>query len=198
MTPLRRQLQSMLRVEPLDGGFTATFTLDPALSILPGVCMVQLVLLSAATALNLPDLHLKRLKSAKILHPIRPNDRVQIEGTITPNPDDTLTIKANFTTASAQRCAEFSLTATAHLPPLPPGEASGISDCPRAGWGEGELRATSNTRMSFTSPGTPGEGREGVPSSTSPVTRVFNPCRATPPVEPSPFFTTPHTESGCA
>src|SRR3954454_10393783 len=28
------------------------------------------------------------------------------------------------------------------FPPLPPGEASGISDCPRAGWGEWELRET--------------------------------------------------------
>jgi uncharacterized membrane protein YgcG len=28
------------------------------------------------------------------------------------------------------------------VPPLPSGEASGLGDCPRAGWGEGELRTT--------------------------------------------------------
>ena len=123
MTPLRRQLQSMLRVEPREGGFVATFKLSPDLSILPdhfrgapilpGVCMVQVVLLSAAQALDLPDLHLRNLKSAKILRPILPNDQVRIDGTITSAGDESLMIKATFTTESAQRCAEFSLVAGA-------------------------------------------------------------------------------------
>jgi len=195
MTPLRRQLQSMLRVEPREGGFTATFKLDPNLSILPdhfrnapilpGVCMVQLVLLSAAQSLKLPDLHLRHLKNAKILRPILPNDQVRIEATITPAPDNSFIIKSTFTTESAQRCAEFSLTAGPAFPPLPSG----------AGRGAGELRTTP---PAFPSPGIPGEGREGVSSNASPVTRVFNPCLAIPPVEKYSITSNRHTESGAA
>src|SRR2546430_778798 len=56
MNAIRRQIQSMLRVEPRAGGFRARFTVGPDLAILPdhfrdsailpGVCMVQAELLA--------------------------------------------------------------------------------------------------------------------------------------------------------
>src|SRR5207245_2757888 len=46
-------------------------------------------------------------------------------------------------------------TTSALLPPLPPGEASGIGDCPRAGWGEGRRRKAS---LGFPSPQPSPEG----------------------------------------
>jgi 3-hydroxymyristoyl/3-hydroxydecanoyl-(acyl carrier protein) dehydratase len=169
----------MLRVEPREGGFSATFKLRPDLSILPdhfrgapilpGVCMVQIVLLAAAQALNVPDLRLSLLKNAKIMRPIRPNDQVRIEGTVTAAEESTFTIKATFTTESAQRCAEFSLTAAAHLPPLPSGEGN-----------------------------IPGEGRDGVHSGKLLLTRASSPRRTTLSVQPPPHPSIPNPERGAS
>jgi 3-hydroxymyristoyl/3-hydroxydecanoyl-(acyl carrier protein) dehydratase len=121
MNALRRQIRSMLQVEPREGGFTAAFKVGADLAILcdhfrdapilPGVCMVQAVLLAAANALGLPDLTMRVLKNAKITRPVRPGDQVQISGEMTTSPQGDITIKASFTTESGQRCADFSIIA---------------------------------------------------------------------------------------
>ncbi|HEY8750419.1 MAG TPA: hypothetical protein VIM11_20715 [Tepidisphaeraceae bacterium] len=121
MNALRKQIRSMLQVQPREGGFSATFKvgLDLAIlpdhfrdaPILPGVCMVQAVLLAAARATNAPDLKMRVLKNAKIMRPIRPGDQVQINGDITTNPQGDIAIKASFITEAGQRCADFSIIA---------------------------------------------------------------------------------------
>src|ERR1700691_3941430 len=60
MNPLREQIRSLLRVEPTSGGFRAMFNMAPALMVLPahfpdqpimpGMCMIQLVLIAAGAA----------------------------------------------------------------------------------------------------------------------------------------------------
>jgi len=117
-SPIRTQLQSMLRTEPRDGGFTATLTVDPSLSILPdhfaekpilpGLCMVQAVLLAASTAHHSSSLRLRKLKTAKWLMPVYPGHTVEIDGDIQPAEGGQLMIRARFTSAG-ERCAEFSL-----------------------------------------------------------------------------------------
>lgn len=120
MNAIRRQLQSMLQVETRAAGFRARFTVGPELAvlpdhfrdyaILPGVCMVQAVLLAGAAAENVPDLRLKVLKNAKMMRPVRPGDEVVIEGDITRRADGDLAIKATVT-GGGRRLAEFSLMA---------------------------------------------------------------------------------------
>src|SRR4051794_16813949 len=99
MNALRRQICSMLDVHPREGGFSATFKVDPSLSIFPGhfrdppilpaVCIIQAALLASAQTSNLPDLQMRLLKSAKMMRPVRPGDQVLIEATVSPAPDNT-------------------------------------------------------------------------------------------------------------
>ena len=123
-SPIRTQLQSMLRTEPRDGGFTATLTVDPNLSILPdhfaekpilpGLCMVQAVLLAASSTLNAHRsavLRLRKLKTAKWLMPVYPGHIIDIEGDIQPADGGQFLIRARFTSAG-ERCADFSLIAS--------------------------------------------------------------------------------------
>jgi 3-hydroxymyristoyl/3-hydroxydecanoyl-(acyl carrier protein) dehydratase len=122
MNTIRRQLRSMLRVEAVEGGFTAVFDVGADLAIfpdhfrgspiLPGVCMVQAVLLAAAEARNEPELKMSVLKNAKMTRPVRPGDQVRINGQFTPGPDGDLAIKATIVTADGgHRCADISLIA---------------------------------------------------------------------------------------
>ena len=122
MNSVRSQIKSMLKVEPRNGGFRAFFKVSPDLSIfpdhfsysqiLPGVCLIQAVLLSGAMAMRLDDLHLVALKNAKLLQPILPGEQVQIDADTTTGPDGRITIKARITGGEKRR-AEFSLTARA-------------------------------------------------------------------------------------
>jgi 3-hydroxymyristoyl/3-hydroxydecanoyl-(acyl carrier protein) dehydratase len=120
MNALRQQLRSLLRVQPHDHGFRAQLTVDPAFSILPdhfpgnpilpGMCMVQAVLLAAAAAQGLPDLRLALLKNAKFLHPVEPGDQVVLDGHIAAASDHNLSIKAKLS-VGPRAVAEFSLLA---------------------------------------------------------------------------------------
>ena len=129
---IREQLKTMLQTQPREGGFTATLTVAASLSILidhfegqpllPGMCMVQAVLIAAAMAMNQPDLHLRTLKNAKLMAPTPPGSVVLIDATVTPHEDGGFAIKAKMTCNGA-RCAEFSLIASL---PLPGGERVGV------------------------------------------------------------------------
>ncbi len=130
-TGVRDQLKSMLQTQPREGGFTATLTVDASLSIfpdhfasrpiLPGVCMIQAVLIAAAEASGAAELRLSALKTAKMTAPVRPGDVVSIDATLTPTTEGKTTILAKLTCRD-QRCAEFSMTAL----PLPSGERAGV------------------------------------------------------------------------
>ena len=148
-TGVRDQLQSMLHTEPRDGGFTATLRVDASLSIfpdhfatgpiLPGVCMIQAVLIAAASTLGVRELRLAALKTAKMTAPVRPGDVVTIDGAITPATDNKSTVRAKLH-CKDQKCAEFSMTALAPSPGTP-GE----------GWGEGSA-SSPNTSANTQNP----------------------------------------------
>ncbi len=120
MESLREQIRSMVRVEPREGGFRAVLTVDPSLSvlpdhfpgqpILPGMCMVQAVLVAAAAARGVRDLRLTLLKNAKFMHPVVPGDQVVIDGIMDARPDGIESIKAKLA-MGAQAVAELSLQA---------------------------------------------------------------------------------------
>jgi|GEM_PF-1564143 len=117
---VREQIRSMMRMQPRAEGFGATLTLDPAFSILPdhfagqplmpGMCMLQAVLLAAAASQGVDDLRLRTLKTAKWMQPVNPGDQVFIDGTITAGENGDLVVKARLLRHD-QRCAEFSLIA---------------------------------------------------------------------------------------
>lgn len=120
MNSIRRQIKSMLEVEPRDGGFRATLAVAADLSIfpdhfpdapiLPGMCLVQAVLLAGAMAQNLPDLRLVLLKNAKLVGPIFPGEQVAIDADLTVDAAGEMTIKARVT-GDGKRKAEVSLIA---------------------------------------------------------------------------------------
>lgn len=120
MNPTRKQIRSMLTAESREGGFRARFRLDPGFSllpdhfasqpILPGICMLQAVLLAGASVRQVPDLHLSRLKNSKLLQPVRPGDEVLIDADMTDEGDGDLSIRARLSVADQKR-AEFSLIA---------------------------------------------------------------------------------------
>jgi 3-hydroxyacyl-[acyl-carrier-protein] dehydratase len=124
VNPIRAQIRSMLQVEPKPGGFRALLTVRHDLSlfpdhfpnnpILPGLCMLQAVLLAAAISRGLPDLRLQSLKNAKLMQPIAPGDEVTIEADTTDAADGRINIKATFLSGQTRpqtRRAEFSLVA---------------------------------------------------------------------------------------
>ncbi len=110
----------MLTVDPRPGGYRAAFTLSPDLSILPdhfsyapilpGICIVQSVLISAAMAAGQDDLQMLALKNAKLLQPILPGETVQIDAD-TSEADGRITVKAKIT-GNGKRRAEISLMAS--------------------------------------------------------------------------------------
>ncbi len=120
MNPLRQQIRSMLRVENREAGFHAVLKVDRSLSvlddhfpnhpILPGICMIQAVLLAAARRQGVDELHVRSMRNAKLMLPVRPGDEMVIDAQMTPAPDGTVAIKAKLTLAE-KRCAEFSLVA---------------------------------------------------------------------------------------
>ncbi len=120
MNPVRQQIRSMLRLEPREGGFRALFDLDPNLNvlpdhfpnrpILPGICMIQAVLLAGAMWQGASDLCVHQLKNAKWLKPVQPGQQVTIDAEMIPVNDGDFHIKAKLS-VSDKRCAEFSLVA---------------------------------------------------------------------------------------
>jgi len=119
MNPLREQIRSLLRVEPTSSGFRAMFNMDPALMVLPdhfpdqpimpGMCMVQLVLIAAGAAHGDQEMRLRVLKNAKFVQPVLPGDQVLIDAEMT-TIDGNLAIKAKLS-ANDSRRAEINLIA---------------------------------------------------------------------------------------
>lgn len=120
MNAIRNQLRSMLSCEPRNGGFRATLTLGASFSvlpdhfagspILPGMCMVQAVLLAGAMQQGLVDLQLVVLKNAKLMSPVQPGDVVVIDADITGRENGEIGIKAKLS-CDGKRTAEIALIA---------------------------------------------------------------------------------------
>ena len=120
MNQLRREISEMLQIEPRESGFGAVLDVDAALSvfpdhfrdqpILPGICLVQAVLIGAAARQGVDELRIRVLKNLKLMQPIRPGDRVNIEVEITPIADGDFAIKARLA-MNDRRCAEISVIA---------------------------------------------------------------------------------------
>jgi 3-hydroxymyristoyl/3-hydroxydecanoyl-(acyl carrier protein) dehydratase len=110
----------MLHVEPRPDGFVATLRVDPAFSvlpdhfavhpILPGMCLVQAVLLAGVQREGAADLSLRVLKQARFHAPALPGDELTIEGQVIRNGGSELEIKAQLTNRG-QRVATISLVA---------------------------------------------------------------------------------------
>jgi 3-hydroxymyristoyl/3-hydroxydecanoyl-(acyl carrier protein) dehydratase len=125
MNSLRKQIQSMLTVHHRDGGFGATLKLEERLSILPdhfadqpilpGICMVQAVLLAGAQSVGADELCVRELKTLKLMRPVLPGNTVSIDGSMTPRDGGEFAIKATLTT-DGQRCAELSMIAAGRKP----------------------------------------------------------------------------------
>jgi len=120
MNPMREQIRSLLRVESRDGGFRALLHVDPKLAVLsdhfqgfpllPGMCMIQAVVLAGAIRQGVPDLCVRRLKHAKFTQPVRPGEQLIIEADMSAIAAGEFTIKASLSIGD-RRCAEISLTA---------------------------------------------------------------------------------------
>jgi len=79
---------------------------------LPGICLVQAVLLAGAIQQEVEELRIRTLKTLKFMQPVRPGQRVSIDAQLTPVGDGDFAIKAKISVED-RRCAEMSLVATA-------------------------------------------------------------------------------------
>jgi 3-hydroxyacyl-[acyl-carrier-protein] dehydratase len=123
MNRLRQELRRHLAVAP--GGspdaFVATLTIPadleilaghfPGNPVLPGVCLLQLVLVAAEMHFSRGPLRLLQVGSAKFLAPVLPEQAVTIDGQCTPAENGRLAIRATVT-AAGRRAAVISLTGT--------------------------------------------------------------------------------------
>jgi 3-hydroxymyristoyl/3-hydroxydecanoyl-(acyl carrier protein) dehydratase len=117
---MREQIRCLLRVESRDGGFRALLHVDPQLAVLsdhfqgfpllPGICMIQAVVLAGAIRQRVPDLRVRSLKYAKFTQPVRPGEQLVIEADMSASAAGEFTIKASLSVAD-RRCAEISLVA---------------------------------------------------------------------------------------
>lgn len=122
MNLLRTEIGKMLKVEKREGGFGAVLVVDgklpifpdhfPDQAILPGICLVQAVLLAGAVQQEVEELRIRTLKNLKFMQPVRPGQRVSIDAQMTPVGDGDFAIKAKISVED-RRCAEMSLVATA-------------------------------------------------------------------------------------
>jgi 3-hydroxymyristoyl/3-hydroxydecanoyl-(acyl carrier protein) dehydratase len=122
MNRLRGEIRDMLQVEKRTGGFRAALEVDANLSvlpdhfsdgpILPGICLVQAVLLAGAVSGGVDELRIRVLKTLKLMQPVRPGQRVVIDAEMTPAGGSDLAIKAKLSVGD-RRCAEMSLVAFA-------------------------------------------------------------------------------------
>jgi 3-hydroxymyristoyl/3-hydroxydecanoyl-(acyl carrier protein) dehydratase len=120
---VRAQIRSLLRVEPREGGVRAQLFVDPKLIVLkdhfhdypllPGICMIQAVILACAARQGLDNLHVHTLKTAKMMHPVRPGEQLVIDAEMASGPNGSFVIKAKLSSGD-KRCAEFSLVAGPH------------------------------------------------------------------------------------
>ncbi len=122
MNPMRAQIRSLLEVEPRPGGFRAVFDMNESLMVLPdhfrdqpimpGMCMIQLVLIAGGVAIGVDELRLAVLKNAKFVQPVLPGEQVIIDAEMTGGEDGLMAIKAKLS-ANDSRRAEINLTAGA-------------------------------------------------------------------------------------
>jgi 3-hydroxymyristoyl/3-hydroxydecanoyl-(acyl carrier protein) dehydratase len=122
MNPMREQIRSLLEVEPRPGGFRAVFNMDKSLMVLPdhfreqpimpGMCMIQLVLIAGGVARGTKDMRLAVLKNAKFVQPVLPGEQVIIDAEMIGGEDGLVVIKAKLS-ANDSRRAEINLTAGA-------------------------------------------------------------------------------------
>jgi 3-hydroxymyristoyl/3-hydroxydecanoyl-(acyl carrier protein) dehydratase len=120
MSRLRREIGRMVRMENRPGGFGAVVEVDPGLSvfpdhfrngpILPGICLVQAVLVAGAARQGVEEMRIKTLKTLKLTQPVRPGQRVRIEAEMTPGTNGDFVIRAKLS-VQERRCAEISLVA---------------------------------------------------------------------------------------
>lgn len=120
MNSVQRQIRSMLTPQPDSTGFGVLLKVDPDFTlfpdhfpgqpILPGICLVQAVLLAGEAWLGGTALRLGTLKNAKFLGVVQPGDEVMIGGSATRNDDGSVRIKADLT-SDGKRIAHVSLTA---------------------------------------------------------------------------------------
>jgi len=123
MNQMREELRRLLAVVPGKGPgeFGATLTLPanfalfadhfPGQPVLPGFCLLQLVLAATEIHFRRTGLELQQVKSAKFLAPVLPEQPLTIHGQITVAPEpDLLAIKATVI-AGDQKAASISLLA---------------------------------------------------------------------------------------
>jgi 3-hydroxymyristoyl/3-hydroxydecanoyl-(acyl carrier protein) dehydratase len=121
MNPLRTEIGKMLKLEKREGGFGAELLVDaklpifpdhfPDQAILPGICLVQALLLAGAAHQGVPELRIRNLKNLKFMQPVRPGQCVSIDAQLTPLGDGEFALKAKLSVED-RRCAEISLVAT--------------------------------------------------------------------------------------
>jgi 3-hydroxymyristoyl/3-hydroxydecanoyl-(acyl carrier protein) dehydratase len=124
MSRLRKEIGRMLEIEQRPSGFGAVLQVDPNLSvfpdhfrdgpILPGICLVQAVLVAGAARQGVDELRIKNLKTLKLTKPVRPGQRVQIDAEMMPAGNGDFTIKAKLSVQDS-RCAEISMIAEQEL-----------------------------------------------------------------------------------
>jgi 3-hydroxymyristoyl/3-hydroxydecanoyl-(acyl carrier protein) dehydratase len=104
------------------GGFSAVLEVDAKLSVfpdhfsdgavVPGICLVQAVLIAGATCQGVERLRIRVLKNLKLTQPVRPGQRVLIDAEMAPAGGSDWAIKAKLSVQD-RRCAEMSLVAAA-------------------------------------------------------------------------------------
>jgi len=124
MNPVRIQIRSMLTPLPASTGFRALFKVDPGFMlfpdhfpgrpVMPGICLVQAVLLAGEAWLGGTMLQLETLRNAKFLGIVQPGDEVVIEGSVSRHDDRWVLIEADLR-SGGKRIAQISLTASHSL-----------------------------------------------------------------------------------
>ncbi len=119
MNPVRLQIRSMLTCQPSPTGFRALLKVDPGFMlfpdhfpgqpVLPGICLVQAVLLAGEAWLGSAVLRLGTLKRAKFLGIVEPGDEIVIQASATRHDDGSVQIKADLS-RTGKRIAQISLT----------------------------------------------------------------------------------------
>jgi 3-hydroxyacyl-[acyl-carrier-protein] dehydratase len=120
MNAMRKQIQSLLKVQACPDGFRALLNVDPKLTVfpdhfrgyplMPGICLMQAVVVASAISQGLEDLHVRALKNAKMMQPVLPGDQITIDAQITPDANGDFLIKAKLSSGE-KRYAEFSIIA---------------------------------------------------------------------------------------
>ena len=120
MNSMREQIRSRLTVERREDGFRALLNVDSSISVLPdhfpnfpvlpGICLMQAVVIAGAIRHGVEDLRVRSMKKAKMMRPVVPGDQVVIDAEMTAVANRDFLIKAKLSNGES-RCAEFSLVA---------------------------------------------------------------------------------------